>query len=178
MFLIDNNVMMGASAFVGDSQLFDHAEPPDLALRETIFNWLKDFDLADAPMILDDDGLIRAEYENNMRYNQRSFDQEYGMRVLQSKIDRCQVELVPIETEVDGGDLIGKFPDRLAGIALDRADRKWIAAAEATYVLHDAMPTIVYAAETDWYVIEAQLHEHGFRLQRLLPEAWYKVRCE
>ncbi|MBJ7574547.1 hypothetical protein [Luteimonas sp. MC1828] len=178
MFLIDNNVMMGASAFVDDSQLFGHAEPPDPALRETIFNWLKDFDLADARMILDDDGLIRAEYENNMRYNQRSFDQEYGMRVLQSKIDRYQVEFVPIETEVDGGGLIGKFPDRLGGIVLDRADRKWISAAEATYILHDAMPTIVYAAETDWYVIEAQLQEHGFRLQRLLPEAWYKARCE
>lgn len=177
MFLIDNNVMMGASAFVEDSQLFGYAEPPDPALREAIYRWLRDFDLAEDRMILDEDGLIRAEYENNMPYNQRSFDQEYGMRVLQSKIDRQQVEFVPIETEMDGGGRVGKFPARLAGVVLDRSDRKWIAAAEAAYILFEAMPTITYAAETDWYVIEAQLQAHGFLLHRLLPEAWYIAHC-
>lgn len=176
MYLIDNNVMMAASASLGGSGLVARAEPLDPLLRHRVHKWLSAFERSDRKIVLDEDGLIRDEYEGQMRFNQATFAQEYGMLVLQAKIDRQQVEYVPIETELDGGDVIGKFPDHMVNIALDRADRKWIAAAHATHMYLETMPAIVYAAETDWYVIEAQLQQHGFSLRRLLPKSWYQER--
>ena len=177
MYLIDNNVMMAASAYSDGSALAARAEPPDPELRRLVHEWLSAFDQGDEGMILDEEDLIRTEYEGQMKFNSGTFEQEYGMLVLQSKIDRQQVEYVPIETELDGGDVIGKFPSYLVNVTLDRSDRKWIAAAEAARVLFEAVPTIVYAAETDWYVIEMQLQQHGFSLFRILPESWYQERC-
>lgn len=177
MYLIDNNVMMAASASLDGSGLAGKAEPPDPWLRHRVHKWLSAFDRSSKKIILDEDGLIRDEYERQMKYNQTTFEQEYGMLVLQSKIDRQQIEYVPIETEVDGGDVLGKFPHFMADVTLDRSDRKWIAAAYATSTYLESMPKIAYAAETDWYVIEAQLQQHGFRLRRLLPISWYQERC-
>lgn len=177
VYLIDNNVMMAASAYQDGSALATRAEPLDPEYRHRIHKWLSAFERSDRKIVLDEDGLIRDEYEGQMRFNRSTFEQEYGMLVLQAKIDRQQVEYVPIETELDGGDVIGKFPDHVVGITLDRADRKWIAAAHATYTYLETMPKIAYAAETDWYVIEAQLQQHGFGLRRLLPKSWYQERC-
>jgi hypothetical protein len=60
--------------------------PQEIELREMIMNGLLRFDQSDRRIVLDEEGLVRNEYERNMPHNWR--EQEYGMHVLQSKLDR------------------------------------------------------------------------------------------
>ena len=96
MYLVDTNVMLAASAVHELSNLAVRAMPQEVELREMIFEWLADFDQSDSRIVLDEEGLVRAEYERNMPFNMHQ--QEYGMQVLQSKLDRNLVEYVPIES--------------------------------------------------------------------------------
>jgi hypothetical protein len=175
-FLIDTNVMLAASACVELSALAEHAMPTELPLRETVYRWLVEFDEGDARMVLDDDGLIRGEYENNMHYNRATYEQEYGMRVLQNKIDRYQADHVPLDAHTSSSGEMEYLSDELCGIVTDRADRKWVAAAHAAEVLFGEVPPIVYGAESDWYEIEHALRPHRISFVRLLPDDWYEQR--
>lgn len=174
MFLIDTNVMMAASAVRELSNVAALAMPREVALRERVFEWLVEFDQSDSYIVLDDVGLIRDEYERNLPYNWR--EQEYGLQVLQSKLDRTQVEVVPIDAQEANGEHIAVLEPRHAALVRDREDRKWVACALAADVLHGAMPPIVYGAESDWYAAEAQLTAIGLRFVRLLPDEWYLAK--
>lgn len=173
--LIDTNVMLAASAVYNDlSALADEASPPDAELREIVYEELKRFEESDEAIVLDDEGLIRDEYERNMPFNSRMDPQEYGMLVLQKKLDYNQVNWVTIEVLEANGERIGIIPEELKAIVTDREDHKWIAAASSHHVLHGVFPPIVYGAESDWFVIEDALRQRGFLFQRLLPESWYR----
>ncbi len=174
MLLIDTNVMMAASAVRELSNVAKRAMPREVELREQVFEWLVAFDLSDDRIVLDDVGLIRDEYEGNLPYNWR--EQEYGMQVLQSKIDRSQVEIVPIDTLQANGEHIAVLEPQHEELVTDRADRKWVACALAADVLHGEVPPIVYGAESDWYVAEAQLMAIGLCFVRLLPDEWYQTK--
>jgi hypothetical protein len=171
MYLVDTNVMLAASAVSELSKLAVRAMPQEIELRAMIYEWLADFDKSDQRIVLDEEGLVCAEYERNMPHNWR--EQEYGMWVLQSKIDRMQVIQVPIVSLEANGERIAVLDPAHEALVADREDRKWVACALAAQILFDQLPPIVYGAETDWFIAEAQLRAIGLCFQRLLPDDWY-----
>lgn len=174
MYLVDTNVMLAASAVSELSNLAVRAMPKEIELREVIYEWLAQFDLSDHQIVLDENGLVFDEYERNMPFNMR--EQEYGMKVLQSKLDRMLVEYVPIDSLEANGEHIAVLDPNHELLVTDRADRKWVACALATKILFDQVPPIVYGAETDWFIAEKSLVEIGLCFQRLLPDAWYSSK--
>lgn len=174
MVLIDTNVMMAASAVRELSNVAMRAMPSEVELRERVYEWLAAFDQSDSRLVLDDVGLIQDEYDRNLPYNWR--EQEYGQQVLQSKIDRTQVEFVPIDTLEANGEHIAVLEPEHEKLVTDREDRKWVACALAADVLHGVVPPIVYGAESDWYAAEAQLKAIGLCFVRLLPDEWYQAK--
>lgn len=177
MYLVDTNVMLAASAVSELSNLALRAMPQEIELREIIHEWLADFDQSDRRIVLDEEGLVRDEYERNMPFNLR--EQEYGMQVLQYKLDRNLADYVPIDSLVANGEHIAVLDPAHEALVTDREDRKWVACALAAQILFDQVPPIVYGAETDWFIAEAQLRGIGLCFQRLLPDDWYtsKVRA-
>lgn len=171
MYLVDTNVMLAASAV---SELSNHAVramPQEIELREKIFEWLDNFDRSDQRIVLDEEGLVRDEYERNMPFNLR--EQEYGMKVLQSKQDRNLAVYLPIDSLEANGEHIAVLELAHEALVKDREDRKWVACALAAQILLEQVPPIVYGAETDWFVAEPQLRGIGLCFQRLLPDEWY-----
>lgn len=175
MYLVDTNVMLAASA-VHDllSRLAVEAMPREEELRQLVYDWLHDFDISEHVILLDEEHLIWDEYERNMPFNQEMRDQEYGLQVLQYKLDRNLVEYVPVEFLDANGERIAILSDELTAIVTDREDRKWVAAAQSAKNYFDITSPIVYGAESDWYQIEAALMPHGVEFNRLLPDAWYE----
>jgi hypothetical protein len=148
----------------------------EATLRQIVYDELKEFEESDEFMVLDDEGLIRDEYERNMPFNSQMQSQEYGLLVLQKKLDLNHVNWVTIDVREGNGERIGVISDEMALIIKDREDHKWIASAHSHNVLYGGFPPIVYGAESDWFMIEAQLGEHGFAFKRLLPKEWYQSR--
>jgi hypothetical protein len=173
MYLVDTNVMMAASAIREMSNLVALAMPREIELREKVFEWLADFDQSDSQIVLDDVGLVRAEYERNLPFNWR--EQEYGMQVLQSKLDRNLAVHVPIDSLEANGEHIALLDPAHEVLVTDREDRKWVACALAVSTLFNEMPPIVYGAETDWFLAEESLKAIGLCFERLLPHAWYEA---
>lgn len=171
MYLVDTNVMLAASAVSDLSNQSVRAMPREIELREVIYAWLASFDQSEQHIVLDEEGLVRAEYERNMPFNSR--EQEYGMQVLQSKLDRNLADYVPIDSLEANGEHIAVLDPAHDALVTDREDRKWVACALAAQILFDQVPPIVYGAETDWFMAEAQLKGIGLCFQRLLPDDWY-----
>lgn len=173
-YLVDTNVMLAASAVLELSNLAIRAMPEEIELRELVYTWLSKFESSDDCIVLDEEGLVRDEYERNMPYNMRG--QEYGLQVLQNKIDRYLADFVPIEVLEANGERIAVLTPEFEALVSDREDRKWVACALATSVLHEEIPPIVYAAETDWFIVEKALSALGVSFRRLLPVYWYAER--
>lgn len=93
------------------------------------------------------------------------------MQVLQDKLDKDQCDYALIDTIEANGEHIAELSDELTDIVTDREDRKWVACAISSQDMYGESPPIVYAAETDWFVIEAALEEFGITFKRLLPNA-------
>jgi len=174
MYLVDTNVMLAASAVSELSNQAVRAMPQEIELREMIYEWLADFDQSDRRIVLDEEGLVREEYEENMPFNLR--EQEYGMQVLQYKLDRNLADYVPIDSLEANGEHIAVLDPAHEALVTDRADRKWVACALAAQILFDQVPPIVYGAETDWFIAEDQLRGIGLCFHRLLPDDWYTSR--
>lgn len=174
MYLIDTNVMLAASAVLELSNLAQRAMPQEIELREKVFAWLAEFEKSNDQILLDEEGLVRAEYERNMLFNM--YGQEYGMQVLQNKIDRSLAEYVPIDTFEGNGEHIAVLAPEHETLVGDREDRKWVACALAAKNYLEVTPPIVYGAETDWYVAEEALRGIGIDFRRLLPDDWYQAR--
>jgi len=170
--------MLAASAIYNDlSNLVTEASPVDTTLRQIIFEALKSFEEAEDFLVLDEEGTIRDEYERNMPFNSAMHSQEYGLLVLQHKLDFDRVNFVTIEVIEANGERIAKLTPELEAIVTDREDRKWIACAQAHPILHTGPAPIVYGAESDWFVIQDKLAAHGVSFRRLLPDAWYVEKC-
>lgn len=176
MFLVDTNVMLAASAVSELSNVATRAMPREIELRELVYEWLLNFDLSDDRIVLDEVGLVLAEYERNMPHNWR--EQEYGMKVLQNKIDHMQVDQVLIDTFEGNGEHIAVLDPAHADIVTDREDRKWIACAQAALILFGETAPIVYGAETDWHIATAKLEAIGICLHPLLPVDWYRAKVD
>lgn len=174
MYLVDTNVMLAASAVSKLSNQASRAMPREIELREIIYNWLAEFDLSDRRIVLDEEGLVRDEYERNLPFNFR--EQEYGMQVLQAKLDKNLAEYVPIDSLESNGEHIAVLDPAHEALVTDREDRKWVACALAAQILFNQVPPIVYGAETDWFIAESALRGIGLSFQRLLPDDWYQAR--
>ena len=174
--LIDTNVMLASSAIFELSNLSKDAMPRERLLREMIYNWLVAFEESNQALVLDDENLIRMEYERNMKYNQQTYGPEYGMLVVQNKIDTGQVSWVTITAQEGNGEIIAVLNEELTKIVTDREDRKWVASSLSHRELYEFAPPIVYGAESDWFLIEDRLAEHGVVFKRLLPDSWYQSR--
>lgn len=174
MFLVDTNVMLAASAISELSNVATRAMPREIELRELVYDWLLNFDLSDDRIVLDEVGLVLAEYERNMPHNWQ--EQEYGMKVLQNKIDHMQVDHVLIDTFEGNGEHIAVLDSAHEAIVTDREDRKWVACALAALILFGESPPIVYGAETDWHIAKKQLEAIGICVQPLLPADWYLAK--
>ena len=167
LFLVDTNVMIAASAVNELSRRFPDAMPEEIELRELVYEWLASFDQSDNWIALDEEGLIYDEYDRNLPFN--AHGQEYGMQVLQYKLDRNQVIHLPIKYLDANGEHIAVLEPEHEGLVKDRADRKWVASALSARKHCDVVPPIVYGAETDWYVAEEELIAIGLCFLRLLP---------
>lgn len=174
MYLVDTNVMLAASAVSELSNQSVRAMPQEIELREMIYEWLADFDQSDRRIVLDEEGLVRDEYERNMPFNLH--EQEYGMQVLQYKLDRNLADYVPIDSLEANGERIAVLDPALEALVTDREDRKWVACALAAQILFSRMPPIVYGAETDWFMAEEELKGIGLCFERLLPDNWYTTK--
>ncbi|HDS7953858.1 TPA: hypothetical protein R8G72_002054 [Citrobacter youngae] len=174
MYLVDTNVMLAASAVSELSNQAVRAMPSEIELREMIYDWLSSFEQSEQSIVLDEEGLVRDEYERNMPYN--FLEQEYGMQVLQYKLDRNQVVYVPINSIEANGEHIAVLDPVHEALVSDREDRKWAACALAAQILFDQVPPIVYGAETDWFIAEEQLRGIGLCFHRLLPDEWYSSK--
>lgn len=176
LFLVDTNVMIAASAVNDLSRRFPDAMPEEIELRELVYEWLAKFAQSDDWIALDEDGLIREEYERNLPFN--AHGQEYGMQVLQYKLDRNQAIHLPIKSLEANGEHIAMLEPEYEELVKDREDRKWVASALSARTHCDVVPPIVYGAETDWYVAEKGLIAIGLCFHRLLPDEWYESRVE
>jgi len=172
-YLVDTNVMLAASSVHELSNVAVRAEPKEIELREQVAEWLFEFDESDFQLLLDEEGLVRDEYERNLSFNYP--DQEYGLQVLQNKLDRGLVEYAPIETLEANGEHIAILEPELEELVFDREDRKWVACARSSIEIFEHSPPIVYGAETDWYLTESQLQPFGIKFIRLLPKIWYQA---
>lgn len=174
MFLVDTNVMLAASAISELSNVATRAMPREIELRELVYDWLVDFDQSDNRLVLDEIGLVLAEYERNMPYNWQ--EQEYGMKVYQNKVDLMQVDQVLIDTFEGNGEHIAVLDPAHEAIVTDREDRKWVACSLAALIMFGESPPIVYGAETDWHIARERLEAIGICVQPLLPSDWYKAK--
>jgi predicted nucleic acid-binding protein len=174
-FLIDTNVMLAASAVLELSNVATRAMPREIELRQIVYEWLVSFEQSNDRIVIDDLGLVRKEYERNMPFEEWHA-QEYGIQVLQNKFDRNLVDEVPIDDLEANGEHIAILAPEHEKLVSDREDRKWVACALSTLILHDESPPIVYGAETDWYIAKDQLERVGIRLHPLLPNEWYEAR--
>ncbi|MBT1070703.1 hypothetical protein [Pelotalea chapellei] len=173
-YLIDTNVMLAASAYHSPlSALVDEAEPKEPVYRELIYNRLREFDLSDDSVLMDEECLIRDEYEKNMAFNSHMRDQEYGFQVLQYKQDRGLVKYVPIDVDSSSGEPIGVLSADLTAIVFDTDDRKWVASAVSAMDYLGIKCPILYGAESDWYMIKDELLKYDIQCDHLLPDAWY-----
>jgi hypothetical protein len=177
-YLIDTNVMLAASAvFDSLSRLAEEAEPKEIEFRELIFKWLSEFADSENKILLDEENLIRDEYDKKMRFNCAMQAQEYGNQVLQSKLDNNLYDLVPIDDIVESAsDRIALLSPELTAIVTDPDDRKWVAASRSALDYLEETCPIVYGAESDWYPLEAPLSPYNITFCRLLPIAWYTSR--
>ena len=176
MFLVDTNVMLAASAISELSNVAARAMPREIELRELVYDWLLNFDLSDDRLVLDEVGLVLAEYHRNLPHNWQ--EQEYGMKVLQNKIDNMLVDHVLIDTFEGNGEHIAVLDPVHDSIVTDREDRKWVACALAAIILFGESPPIVYGAETDWHIAREKLKSIGICVQPLLPPDWYKAKLD
>lgn len=174
-YLLDTNVMLAASAAYQEySALSRGAEPKDPALRILVYNELRRIEESPDHIVLDYQYLIEGEYRRNMEaYATDRATQEYGMLVLQNKKDNCKVNYVYLDVVDFGSDKIAALNPPLDEIVTDQADRKWVAASKAHLEYYSEPATIVYAAESDWVKIEADLNQHGIPLKGLLPKDWF-----
>lgn len=160
--VIDTNVLLVASAAHPYSP-FDDTHVP-CAEQTRVFNWLVAFRADERAVVVDDVLRIYAEYRNKLT------DQDYGLQVIHEKMSRmspAQFRQVTVEYGADGTAVV---PVEFA--ALDRSDRKFLAA-----VLADGgRSTIVNAADSDWFAIEAECRKHGVVVEQIIDE-WLRAQA-
>ncbi len=154
--VVDTNVLIVASAHDPGSPFPPGETHVPAAEKRVVFDWLRQFRKDSGSMaVLDFQRGIYGEYRNKLK------PMDYGILAIVEKIQRGTVRYVNVAYDRDGNAVL---PDDLAAAVTDLADRKMVAAVLAD----DCHCTIVNAAETDWYDIEATLQSWGVRVDDLI----------
>jgi len=140
-YVVDTNVLIAASAGDPTNPTDIDATPQDPGLRLRIWEWLSEFDLGDSRLVLDYQYGIFSEYKNKLGY------EDYGIQVVQNKIDTQAVDYVKVDYDKHGD---GKLPPKLENVVHDRADRKMVAAGLDALQSH-GKTCIAFAGDTDWH---------------------------
>ncbi len=160
-YVVDTNVLIAASSADPVHPTNIDATPEDPALRQKVWEWLDQFNISASRLVLDTANRIYDEYCRKLGFN------DYGRQVVINKWSTLAADNVPVEYD-DNGD--GVLPATLAPVIHDRADRKMVAAALASYGTFGE-GCVAFAGDTDWHGWESALAEHGVILEPII-EAW------
>lgn len=117
-------------------------------------------------IVIDDDGLILAEYKNHLSHRGQPGVGDAFFKWLwdnQANPHRCR--RVPITYDAECGRDFLEFPDDPDLHGFDHSDRKFVAVAIASGI----NPAIVNAADTDWHIFRTPL-ERYVRISFICPE--------
>lgn len=121
----------------------------------------------DGRVVVDDLGLIFAEYRNNLAHRGQPGVGDAFFKWLwdnQANDDHCRrVAVTPLH---GGWRLFAEFPDDDRLREFDQSDQKFVAVALAS-ALH---PPILNASDTDWWPVRHDLDRHGVVIEFLCPE--------
>ena len=95
-YVVDTNVLIGASAINPDTPIAQDATPKDPALRLLVHAWLTEFESSRTRMVLDWQGKIQDEYGNKLGFN------DYGRQVVLQKMSTSAVDFVDVLYDDDG----------------------------------------------------------------------------
>ncbi|SDY18366.1 hypothetical protein SAMN05518669_1101 [Variovorax sp. YR634] len=164
-YVVDTNVLIAASAADPTHPNDIDATPPDPALRLVVWNWLSQFQQSESRLVLDDAGKIFEEYENKLGFN------DFGIQMVMHKWGMSEVDVVPVDFDVDG---YGVLPDVLTPVIHDAEDRKMVAAAIAANILYGE-GCVAFAGDTDWHDWEIHLAQHEVLLEPII-EDWSRQK--
>jgi hypothetical protein len=170
-YVIDTNVLIAASAAraalaVNPLPRHHHeVTPQDEEQLHKVWQWLAAFEQSDSRLVLDCAGEIDREYHHKLDFG------DYGMRVLQHKLSRDQVDRVSVEYDADGNGIV---PQPLDEIVHDLADRKMVAAAIKALAFGGSS-AVAFAGDTDWYDWEKALLQTGLTLEPII-EKWSRAK--
>lgn len=164
--LIDTNVMMAASAHAA-TEVRD-VTPTDPDQRECIHDWLDRFSSTAECWVLDAQDYIEDEYLRNLT------GQDFAMQALLQKRSTGRVLLVDVQYEgFDRLNSVAVLPDRVAHVAWDPSDKKFVAAAIAVVEMGEPAQ-IVNASDSDWAAVKDALRTEGIEVLELLEEICQK----
>ncbi len=160
-YVVDTNVLIAASAADPIHPKDIDATPADPTLRRAVWAWLNQFQQSESRLVLDEAGKIYDEYNNKLGFN------DFGIQVVLHKWSTVAVDDVPVDYDEQGD---GVLPVALNPIIHDAADKKMVAAALASHILHGE-GCVAFAGDTDWHDWEAALTKHQILLEPII-EAW------
>lgn len=164
-YIVDTNVLIGASAGEPTNPKDIDATPNDPELLLEIWSWLDAFRQENVRLVLDLEGRIYEEYCKKLGFN------DFGIQVVMHKWQTAAVDDVLVNYDADGH---GVLPDSLAGIIHDLEDRKMVAAALSSYAKFEE-GWVAFAGDTDWHGWEDDLLNHNVRLEPLIEE-WSRAK--
>lgn len=159
-YIVDTNVLIAASAADPVNPTDIDATPNEPEVRLAVWKWLDTFQRSDSRLVLDFEHQIEAEYNRKLKYG------DFGIQVVMSKWDKCAVDGVVVDYDDDGD---GILPPSLVPVVHDRADRKMVAAALASYAKFGE-GCIAFAGDTDWHDWEGELLEHDVLVEPIIEE--------
>ena len=116
-------------------------------------------------VLLDDNGLILAEYRNNFSYSGQSGLGDAFFKWLhenQANPEHCRRVAVTLDSDRE----FEEFPDDPDLASFDRSDRKFVAVALAS----GTGPAVLNASDTDWRDYCHELRRYGVAVVFLCPE--------
>jgi len=158
-YVIDTNVLIIASAADSASPFVDTALPAQEA--ERVLAWVARFRVDNAAGMVWDQGFKLFD-----EYRKKLTGTDYGIRMLQHKLDTCRFRFVEVPYDDDG---YGVIPERYHDF--DRSDRS----ALAVLLAERGAATLVNAVDTDWLKIERQLREDGIPFEHIV-ESWLRAK--
>ncbi|WP_449424016.1 hypothetical protein [Rhodanobacter lindaniclasticus] len=162
---MDTNVLIAASAADPINPKDIDATPNDPALRLKVWEWLDQFNVSAARLVLDTESGIYDEYCKKLGFN------DYGIQVVMNKWSTSAVDNVFVAYDKHNE---GVLPATLATVVHDGEDKKMVAAALASHV-DFGEGCVAFAGDTDWHDWEGALARHDVILEPII-EAWSRKK--
>lgn len=164
-YVVDTNVLIAASAADPTHPKDIDATPDDPALRLKVWEWLDQFNVGVARLVLDTESGIYDEYCKKLGFN------DYGIQVVMNKWSTSAVDNVVVAYDKHKE---GVLPATLTAVVHDGEDKKMVAAALASH-MDFGEGCVVFAGDTDWHDWEDALARHDVILEPII-EAWSRKK--